>query len=225
MKKNHMKVLLLLLILTIGFICWQQFGVKSLHPETIQSFILSFGWWAPFFYILFYTIRPLIFFPAILLSLTGGLTFGPWWGTFYDLIGASLGAYLAFGLARFLGRDAISLWLGQKTQTWDELAGENGFKTIFFLRLIPLIPFDMVNYGAGLMKIRFRDYALATTIGILPGAFAYNFLGNSIHHIFSVTFYLAIALVIFLLILPSLYKKYKKKGLQLEYDQSQHRSG
>lgn len=198
-------------------------GLDHLTPEAIRDFVLSYGWLAPVLYIFLYTIRPLFLFPAVILSLTGGMTFGPWLGTFLDLIGASLGAFLAFFIARKLGRESIQKWMGRRLQLWDDRLEQTGFKAIFFLRLIPLVPFDAVNYGAGLSKVRFRDYALATPIGIIPGAFAYNFLGDSFHQLFSPTFFLAVVLVVLVTFLPLLFKGKMQQNRRLDYRMEQQK--
>lgn len=210
MKQSILKLLILLFLLIAAFAAWRIFGFQQLTPARIRSFILSFGRWAPFLYIFLYTVRPLILFPAVLLTLAGGLAFGPWPGTLYVVTGASLGAYLAFWVARKLGRDIVERWMGKRLQMLDDNAAEHGFRTVLILRLIPLLPFDAVDYGAGLSKIRFRDYAPATTLGMIPAAFAYNFLGHSLNELFSPTFYLAVGLVLLLLLSPGLYKWVKK---------------
>lgn len=214
MNKNRFKIVILFLLFISGFFILQYFDLTRFTPEKIRQFILSFGWWAPILYIFLYAIRPLFFFPAVILTLTGGLTFGPWWGTLYDLIGASLGAYLAFGISRYLGRETIQKLLKNRLKNLDDYSGRYGFRTILFLRLVPLIPFDVVNYSAGLTQIRFRDYALATTIGIIPGAFAYNYLGSSLHQIFSTTFFIALGLVVMLSAIPVWVKWKKNKSVQ-----------
>ena len=125
---------------------------------------------------------------------------------------------MAFGLARKAGRrETIQKWMGKRLQLWDDRLEQSGFKAVFLLRLIPLVPFDAVNYGAGLSKIRFRDYAIATPIGIIPGAFAYNYLGHSLHALFSPTFYFAIFLVILLSVVPLFFKKKKQTTTELDY--------
>lgn len=224
MKKLVKLCCIVAVLLALGVLS-TKVGINLWTPEIIRDFILSFGWLAPLFYIFLYTVRPLFLFPAVILSLTGGLTFGPWWGTLLDLIGASLGAYLAFGLARLMGRETIQKWMGERLQLWDDRLEHSGFKAIFLLRLIPLVPFDAVNYGAGLSKVHFRDYALATPLGIIPGAFAYNYLGNSLHQLFSPTFYVAILLVVLLAVIPLFFKKkktdtvYKMKRQQEELEE------
>ncbi|RKD21891.1 hypothetical protein BEP19_14650 [Ammoniphilus oxalaticus] len=209
-------------LLGLGIIS-AKIGMDVLTPERIRDFILSFGWLAPVLYVLIYTIRPLFLFPAIILSLTGGMTFGPWWGTLLDLIGATLGSFLAFGLARKLGRETIQKWMGRRLTLWDQQLEQQGFKAIFLLRLIPLVPFDAVNYGAGLSKVRFRDYALATPFGIIPGAFAYNYLGHSLHAIFSPTFYFAIILVVILAVVPFFFKRRQQQKNSMDYGVEQQK--
>jgi uncharacterized membrane protein YdjX (TVP38/TMEM64 family) len=81
MNKTTIKALALFLIFGIGLILLRKWDVQHITPATIRDFILSFGAWAPILYIFLYTVRPLVFFPAILLTLSGGLSFGPWWGT------------------------------------------------------------------------------------------------------------------------------------------------
>ncbi|WP_164984930.1 TVP38/TMEM64 family protein [Ammoniphilus sp. CFH 90114] len=211
MNRHIAKGLLFVGLVFSGVYLLRSLDAQLFQPAIIREYILSFGWIAPLVYIFLYTIRPLFFFPAVILSLAGGLTFGPWWGTFFDLIGATLGSFLAFGAARKLGRETMEKWTRGRLGKLDIYMNEQGFKAILFLRLIPLVPFDAVNYGAGLTRIRFRDYALATPLGILPGAFAYNYLGASLHQVFSPMFFMAIALVIALMIIPAGYKRWNRK--------------
>lgn len=221
--KGKMKLWVsLLALLGLGFLS-ARYGLRIITPGVIQDAILTFGWMAPILYILLYTIRPLFLFPAFILSITGGMAFGPWLGTLLDLIGATLGSFLAFGLARKLGRDSIQSWLSGRLQLWDERIGEHGFKAIFLLRVVPLIPFDAVNYGAGLSQVRFRDYALATPLGIIPGAFAYNYLGHSLHRIFSAEFFFAIGLVVILMLVPLFVKRKKAEKVNFNYRMEQQK--
>lgn len=207
MRSHHWKLIGLVVLVALGFLLLQTSDLQAMTPERIRSWMLSFGIWAPVFYILFYTIRPLVFFPAVILTLAGGLAFGVWWGTLYVLIGASLGAYLSFGLARILGRETIQRWLGPRLQKLDVRLSGHGFQTVLFLRLVPLFPFDAVSYSAGLSRVRFRDYAPATTLGMVPGVVAYNFLGDSLSDAFSPSFYLAVGVVVLLAVLPLIYRK------------------
>lgn len=168
----------LLVVIAIGLL-WFNHSVLHLDPMMIQKWIVSFGWAAPILFILIYTVRPLILFPASILSFTGGLAFGPLWGTLYTIIGATSGAVLSFLTARVLGKRLVrKQWTGQWHKVEKQLE-ERGFLYILILRLIPLFPFDLISYACGVSKMRLPAFFFGTLIGIVPGTFAYNFLGSS----------------------------------------------
>lgn len=201
-KAGFFLVLLLLVLLFVHFV-----GISRLTPESIRNIVLSFGWWGPVVYIVMYSIRPLLLFPAIVLTLAGGLAFGPWWGTFYVVVGGVMGASLCFVIARLLGSKKLQKYMGKysQLQLFENQLEVNGFRTMLIMRLVPIFPYDPVSYLAGLSKIRFQDYVLATTIGMIPGAFAYNVLGYSLLDVFSSTFLLAIGLLVIVMFTPLVY--------------------
>ncbi|MFP3357455.1 TVP38/TMEM64 family protein [Planococcus sp. SIMBA_143] len=169
----------LLVAVAIGLGIWLSRSVFDVEAEDLRSWILSFGLWAPVIYIIVYTIRPLIFFPASVLSIAGGLAFGAWMGTFYTIIGATLGAMLSFLVAKVVGRSIVTKeWTGNAAKFQRQME-QNGFLYVLLFRLIPVINFDLISYMAAIAKVRFASFALATLIGIIPGTFAYNFLGSS----------------------------------------------
>ncbi len=141
---------------------------------------MSFGSWASFLYIIGYTVGPLIFFPASILSIAGGLVFGPLFGTIYTVIGASLGAALSFAIARLLGRDFVKPFLKGKIARCDAFIEGHTFAVIFFMRLVPIFPFDIANYAAGVCGVKTSSYIIATVAGIIPGSFAFVYLGSSL---------------------------------------------
>ncbi|MFA9397762.1 MAG: FAD-dependent oxidoreductase [Clostridiaceae bacterium] len=208
--KKYIKFMILILLAVVGFVLVRTLKLENITPEAIKGYVLSFGIYAPLVFILVYILRSVLFFPASLFSLAGGLSFGPLWGTFYVVIGASLGAYLSFFLSRILGKDVINKWIGSRI-AGTKLDKKVGFKTILALRLIPFFPFDGVSYVSGFTDVPFWKYALATTIGIIPGTFVYNYLGHSFNNPFSATFYLAIILLILFIVAPFVYKKITAK--------------
>ena len=181
MTRQQQFIRILVLVLLIGGLIWFSRSYLNLSPTDIKDWILSFGMWAPILYILLYTIRPLIFFPASVLSITGGLAFGAWLGTLYTVIGATLGAVVAFLVAQKLGNGLIKKkeQAGKINQIQQQLE-KNGFIYVLIFRLLPIFNFDLISYAAGLSKVRLLSFFLATLIGIIPGTFAYNFLGSSI---------------------------------------------
>lgn len=124
-----------------------------------------------------YAVVSLAPLPKNALSAAAGLLFGLVTGVLLVLAAATVGAVVAFWLGRVLGRDSVERFLGPKVRRVDELVRRRGFVSILALRLVPIVPFTLLNYGAGLSSVRFRDYLLATVVGIVPGTVAYVALG------------------------------------------------
>lgn len=170
----------------------EQFDIQAL-----SDWVRNQGLTGMLLYVLAYTIRPLVFFPASLLTLFGGYTYGPWLGTLLDVIGAGTGGLLSFWIARLLGRRGVEKLIGKgKLNVLDERIATNGFLVVLVVRLIPLFPFDAISYASGLSKIRFKQFAIANYLGIIPGAFVYNNIGSSLRDPFSWQFFVAIGLYV-----------------------------
>ncbi|WP_246943179.1 TVP38/TMEM64 family protein [Bacillus pinisoli] len=180
MKNPKGAVKIGIVVVIVMVLIWFNQNYLSIEPQSIRKWILSFGILSPIIYILLYTVRPIVLFPASLLSLSAGLAFGPLWGTVYTIIGATGGAVLAFFISRKLGKSFQKKeWKGRKEVIEKQLT-QNGFLYVLLLRLIPLFNFDMISYLSGLSKVKFSHFVIATIIGIIPGTFAYNFLGSSL---------------------------------------------
>lgn len=168
------------------------------HPQSaddIRRWVIGFGIWAPLIYVAVYTVRPLLFFPTLLLNLSAGVLFGPWWGIFFLLLGGLGCASLCYLLGRFGGgywllKNFGGNWGGRLT---DYLVGEGGFRKMLWLRTVPIFPYDPVSIIAGSVRMPFRIYSGATLLGMLPGAVAYNFLADSFG---TARFYAAIFLTV-----------------------------
>ncbi len=142
--------------------------------------------WAPLVFVPLYAAAVALAVPGTLATLAGGAVFGLWWGTLFNWLGATLGANLAYLLARFLGREGIAQLLGEQTRKWpalerlDRAVASHGFQGMLTLRLIPAVPFNALNFGGGLVGMAWPTYALATGIGILPGTFVYTMFADSL---------------------------------------------
>ena len=133
--------------------------------------------YGPFIYIVLYAIRPLIFFPATLLTALSGALFGFWWGVLYTMLGENASANFAYWIGRFFGKD---LKLEDSViGNWIEALRKNSFETVLLMRLF-YVPFDLTNYGSGVVKVNWRAYALATLIGIIPGMATFVALGAAV---------------------------------------------
>jgi uncharacterized membrane protein YdjX (TVP38/TMEM64 family) len=137
-------------------------------------------WWAPPAFVLTYTIASALDFSGLVLTLAGGAVFGFWWGSLLNLIGANLGASAAFWVARLLGREGLQALLGSRLAGLDRLAQQAGFTWLLRLRLIPIVPFNLLNFAAGLTAMPWRAYAAATAIGVLPATLVYTFFADAL---------------------------------------------
>jgi len=153
--------------------------LARITPERVRTFVVSFGAWAPTIYLAVYA-QPLVPLPASIMTIAAGLAFGSLWGTLAALTGATARASAQFLVARLLGRDAVAKLFKGKIASLDKQIGENGFRTVLLIRLVPNFPFDIQNYGLGFSRVRFAPFALGTFLGIIPGTFAFVYLGYSL---------------------------------------------
>ena len=152
--------------------------------ETLQAAIdllrTPFG---PLIYILIYTLRPLAFFSAVIVTLIGGAIWGTFWGTLFAIIGPNMSATLAYWFGRAFGSGvlpegkagALEGMVGRYTRRLQA----NAFSAILMMRLIYL-PYDLVNYLAGFLRIPYRPYLLGSVIGALPGTLTFTLAGASL---------------------------------------------
>lgn len=136
--------------------------------------------WAPLLFVALYAGATAVAIPGSALTIAGGAIFGLWFGVLLNTLGANIGANAAFGLARALGREGVERLAGRRLQGLDRATAERGFAGLLVLRLIPLVPFNALNVGSGFTAVRWRDYLLATMIGILPGTIVYTFFADAL---------------------------------------------
>jgi uncharacterized membrane protein YdjX (TVP38/TMEM64 family) len=136
--------------------------------------------------------------PGSALTIAGGVLFGPFLGTALVVVGATAGACAAFGLGRRLGRAGVEAVAGERIGRLDAMLGRQGFTAVLLVRLVPVVPFNVSNYAAGVTAVTFRDFALGTLVGIVPGSFAYAALGGSFDDPTSPLFLTAVGLVVVL---------------------------
>ena len=168
-------------------------------------------------FIIVYTILTVVGIPGTILTVAGGVVFGLWWGTFYSIIGATLGALGAFCTARYLLRDYIKRKFA-KNKTLTKLQNavtKNPFAFVLTVRFAPISPFNVVNFLFGLTSIHWLSYTIATFFGIIPGTLAYTWLGTSgvdaLEGGDRTSVFLALGFLSFLSIIPLLFKNKKFK--------------
>jgi uncharacterized membrane protein YdjX (TVP38/TMEM64 family) len=165
-------------------------------------------------FILLYIVQTAFSLPgATVLTLTGGFLFGSLWAALYVNIGATTGATLAFLAARYLFSDWVEQRFGQRLHGLQAGFAENAFSYLLTLRLIPLVPFFVVNLLSGLTRMNVGTYVAATALGIIPGSLAYTFAGrqlgtiNSLAELASPRLLLAFTVLGLLFLMPVVYKK------------------
>lgn len=210
-------------ILLVALVWWlvkcRCVNLESLAPAALREYIRSFGKLSVIAYIIAYALNTISILPPIAaLSLTAGLAFGAVKGALYLMLGAILGTTVTFLISRYFGRGLIEKILKGKLQNFDKKLSQNGFMTILFFRVIPLVPYEVLNYAAGLSYIKFRDYFWATFLGLIPGVVVAAFFGGSlgqikaIKDIFSARFLIAFGLMIAVIAIPVLYRLLRGYG-------------
>ncbi len=136
--------------------------------------------WGPLLYIVIYAVRPLLFFSATLLTLAGGFIFGPVWGVVYTVIASNLSAMVAYGMGRYFGEGFLDVdQMGSWTERYTTRMRAHGFATVLIMRFI-FLPYDLVSYLAGLLRIDWKAFLLATAVGCLPGTVSFVLAGASL---------------------------------------------
>ncbi|MGH7864512.1 MAG: TVP38/TMEM64 family protein [Candidatus Binataceae bacterium] len=166
------------------------------NPAEVRTQIIAWGLWAPIVFIALYAIGPSFLLPGAVMTIAGGLAFGVIWGTIYSFIGANLGALVAFGAGRFLGKDFVRRVVGDRFQSTMERIARNGFRIIFYLRIVPVIPYNALNLLAGASPISFRDFLWASVIGMVPGTFVFAYLGDALWNPLSLRFLAALLMLV-----------------------------
>ena len=143
----------------------------------VEAAIQGMGAWAPLGYMGLYIVATVLFLPGSILGLAGGALFGPVWGAIYTLVAATAGATLAFLLARFVASDWVAARAGGRLKQLIEGVEAEGWRFVAVTRLVPLFPFNLLNYALGLTRIALLPYVLASLICMAPGTIAYTYLG------------------------------------------------
>ncbi len=143
----------------------------------LQAWVEGAGAAGPLLFMAVYALVTVLFLPGSVITLAGGVLFGPVWGTVYNLTGATIGAALAFLIARYLAAGWVTQRTGGRMKQLVDGVEQEGWRFVAFVRLVPLFPFNLLNYALGLTRIRFWHYVLASYLFMLPGAIAYTWLG------------------------------------------------
>lgn len=173
------------LLFWVSLIAAYQWYAKSneLSSWEVAERMLNFltdGFWGPLVYIVLYAVRPLILFPATILSLAGGFVFGPVLGVIYTIIASNISSTIAFFVGRYFGEGMLEVGGSDNLiRRYARQMRANSFETVMIMRFI-FLPYDGVSYLAGLLRIKYWPFILATALGSIPGTMAFIGFGASI---------------------------------------------
>lgn len=219
MKPANATRVALALVLAAGLL----FGIanrEALSGDALSRWLAGAGAWAPLAFIAFYAAATVLFLPGAVLTLLAGAVFGAVPGALYSLVGATLGATLAFLVARYLAADWVARKAGGKLKQLIEGVEAEGWRFVAFVRLVPLFPFNLVNYALGLTRISLLAYAAASFVCMFPGALAYAWLGHAGREALAGEHgairnaLLALALLALVAFLPRLVRQFRQAGIR-----------
>ncbi|MDQ0726476.1 TVP38/TMEM64 family protein [Microbacterium sp. W4I20] len=176
-SKRRAVVRLLLLLLFVALVGTVGFFLAPTDLQAVREWAAGFGPAGAVVFVLGYAALTLTPVPKNLLTIAAGLVWGFWLALALVYVGALLGAAASFVIGRMLGREAVERLTGARVARLDAALAHRGFLAVLGARLVPIIPFTLINYGSGLTAVRPRAYALGTALGILPGSAAYVALG------------------------------------------------
>ncbi|MFD7655958.1 TVP38/TMEM64 family protein [Actinosynnema sp. NPDC059797] len=147
--------------------------------DEVRGWVDAAGPAAPLVFVAVCAAGSSVLVPKPVLSVLGGVVFGPWLGAGVVVAGVTLGALVGFALSRGLGRDAVRPAEGRFARV-DRVLERHGFAAVVALRLLPVVPFGLVNYTAGLTGVRVGSFAAGTALGVVPATLVYTATGASL---------------------------------------------
>jgi uncharacterized membrane protein YdjX (TVP38/TMEM64 family) len=207
-----LSLLLLFLAVVVG-IAWVNGAGMLLQTERIAILLENFGPLAPIGYILLRIFGVMIIVPSLPLDALGGAIFGPFLGAVYSICGTIIGALICFSIARSMGKEGITRLLKKDITFCEQCTERHLIYMIFFARLLPMISFDLISYGAGLTHISTRGFALATLLGLVPLTFAVSYTGKSFLSASRTSLILGAIFVVLFFLVPIWIKRRNPWGL------------
>jgi uncharacterized membrane protein YdjX (TVP38/TMEM64 family) len=179
-RERRAALRLLWLALTVGTLFALVALSGDLSSERLRDALDGLGWAGPLAFVVVSAALTVACVPGPLLAGASGLLFGTALGTPTAIVAATLGASLAFSLSRRFGAGAVDELSGRRLRALQDWIAARGFLAVLYARILPAMPYSLVNYAAGLTRVPLAVFAGATAIGCAPRAFAYAALGGSL---------------------------------------------
>jgi uncharacterized membrane protein YdjX (TVP38/TMEM64 family) len=187
----------------------------ALSVQAIEDRVAGLGVWAPIGFVLLYGVATVAMVPGSIFDLAGGALFGPYLGSLLDLTGGCLGAALAFLVARYVARDWVEFRAGPRLQAVMRSVDADGWRFVAFVRLVPIFPYNVMNYLLGLTRIPFHHYMVATVAFMAPSSVVYTWIGHAGREAIAGDAdnlryaLIALGLLVTMIFLPQFYKRLK----------------
>lgn len=174
-RRAAVRAVILVLVIVASFVAARVLGLPDV--ASLRASVRSAGAAGGLVFVGVYALLALVPAPKAVLTVLGGALFGWWLGAALALLGALIGAVVAFELGRLLGREAVERLVGDRLGRVDSLLRDHGLGAVVAVRLVPLVPFTAINYASGLSGVRRRDYLVGSALGMIPGSVAYSAFG------------------------------------------------
>jgi uncharacterized membrane protein YdjX (TVP38/TMEM64 family) len=171
--------LILLVLLVVALAVLAQFA-EIPDGAVLRDEVGKAGGAAPLVFAAVCALGTAVFFPKPVLATAAGLLFGVGWGSVLAIAGFTAGAMIAFTIARRLGRAAVEGWLGERLHVLEQVFARKGVEATLVVRLLPVVPFTLANYGAGVTSVRGRHFAAGTALGLVPSTVLAAVLGDAL---------------------------------------------
>ncbi len=209
-KKRSLGIIAGVLIFFVLYLI-DRLGIIGLQPDvdSIRDIIERGGMWSILIFVFICMFRQLFFLPTTVVYVSGGLIFGPFWGSLYSVAGHMVNIFLAYHVGmRF--KESIQRFISEKYVEKLRRAKEKGsFKQLFTMRVTPGFPVDPISFGAGFVEMNFHGYFLASFLGSVPKITVYAYLGQRLENIFAVETLVALGFLVALALVPYLFKNGK----------------
>jgi uncharacterized membrane protein YdjX (TVP38/TMEM64 family) len=186
MMPSWLRPVLVVVLIAAGIVAARALGLGEVirleNLSRLKQWIESYGALAPVIFIVGYVLAAVLFVPGLPMTVLGGVVFGPVWGTAYVWIAATVGAALAFLVARYAVRSTVERWVqaSPRIATIDGQVAEHGWRIVMLTRLVPVFPFNLQNYAYGITRMGFWPYVITSAICMLPGTAAFTFAGGAL---------------------------------------------
>ncbi|MHB8063836.1 MAG: TVP38/TMEM64 family protein [Ruminiclostridium sp.] len=212
-NKHNKKILIVafsLILLFVLVIIYYFKDIKKINLKVMEDYIKSYGSWSIAAFLVISAVRPLaVFIPITFITLISGSLYGPIYGFLLAMASIIISSNVAFLISRYLGKSFFERLIKKRVDRINLRVEKSGFKIIFFMRIAGVFPLDILSYAAGLTKVRYRDFMLATILGSMAETFSVANMGHNIKDPLSPGFIYSVVLVIIIVGLPLLYNKVK----------------